>query len=397
MNHCRYGDETMMMAGPPVRSGHSDRGAVLLVANYESDVGYAWWLMEQFWRSIADEMAAQGRRCLLAYPVVRSIPPIIANAPLQIRELRVNWAFSLPTLKFLRREKIRTVYLTDWPYVHWIYLLWRLIGVRRIILHDHKPGDRPPARAIKRLLLWAVHASVLPACTGYVGVSEYIGRRLRESACVPARRCRVVENGIELFDESVGREACRRSLGIAADAVLIVMVSRATIYKGLDFAVECVAQLKSTFRQWPRVHILHCGDGPELDRLRTQAKTLGLSAQLQFLGRRTDIRSILCAADIAFHPSRGEGLSLAILEFMCARLPVIVSDRPSVCAPVSDGVTGIVYPRECVDCASEAIVRLVDDADLRRRMGAAAREVVARRFTLGNTLRNFGREVIPDL
>ena len=100
---------------------------------------------------------------------------------------------------------------------------------------------------------------------------------------------------------------------------------------------------------------------------------------------------------MAFHPSRGEGLSLAILEFMCARLPVVVSDFSSVRAPVVDGVTGVVYRREDREDACRAIAALVEDAELRKRMGEAARRRVEERFSLTATNECFLRQVLPLL
>ena len=386
------------MPHDPSQNAANRDGAVLLVANYASDVGYAWWLMENFWSVIAREMAAQGRPCILAYPKIAAIPPLIGAAPLRIVERKIDWRASADTLRFLRDEGVRSVYLTDWPYVHWTYALWRTAGVRRIVLHDHKPGDRPPASTLKRIVHGAVHASALGACTHYVGVSNYVGERLQENSCVPRSRCLVVENGIELFEpERSRRAAVRESLGVAQDAVLIVLVSRATVYKGLDFLVQCLARLHADAAVRDKFHVVHCGDGPDMERFRGEVRSAGMAAQVQFLGRRSDVRQILAAADLAFHPSRGEGLSLAILEFMCAGLPVVVPDRRSVCAPVEHEVTGLVYRAEDHAAACAALTRLIGDAALRARLGTAAQRRCAERFSLQMTNESFSRQVVPLL
>ena len=56
-------------------------GSVLLVANYDSDVGYAWWLMESFWAMLAEHFVGRFDTWL-AYPSVSTVPALIASAPL---------------------------------------------------------------------------------------------------------------------------------------------------------------------------------------------------------------------------------------------------------------------------------------------------------------------------
>jgi glycosyltransferase involved in cell wall biosynthesis len=375
-------------------------GNILLVANYDSDVGYAWWLMENFWALIARDAHARQRACLLAYPRIGRVPDAIRSAPIEILERRVAPSGprgALATGRFLRARRIRAVYLTDWPALHWNYLWWRLAGVRSIVLHDHSPGDRVPTRGLKGALKALLHRLRVFSPHHFVGVAEHVRRRHIENLRVPAARCSVVENGIVPFTADRSRRAALRAeFAIPEHAVLVILVSRATTYKGLDLAIE-VCQRLATARPGNLIHFLHCGDGPELEQLRLRASQPALQGSFHFAGRRTDVHALLAASDLAFHPSRGEAMSLAILEFMCAGLPVVLSNLPSVSAAVVDGETALLYAAENAAAAAAAIARLADDAELRARLGHAAAERCRQRYTLEQANAAFTRLVIPAL
>jgi glycosyltransferase involved in cell wall biosynthesis len=369
------------------------------VANYESNVGYAWWLMEHFWNRIATVASAGRVRCVLAYPVVRTIPGTVAKAPVEIIEFRFSagsLSDSLAGFRFIRRNRVRSIYLTDWPYIHWCYPVWRLLGVRSIVIHDHSPGDRPPIGGWRGALKSALHGLRAFSASFYVAVSEYIGRRMRLNGRVPPARCAVVTNGIRLFDRaSVSRQDVRRRIGVSDDAVVVVLVSRATEYKNIDFAVRCVAQLVATSDIGRRLVAIHCGDGPHKKELENLCRRLGLADRFRLLGERNDVREILCAADIAFHPSRGEAMSLAILEFMCAELAVLVSDLPSVSSAIEPGVTGLTYRAGDVDAAVHELRGLVLDPERRKALGMAAGHACRTQFSLESMDEAFDSYVIP--
>ena len=65
---------------------NTNHGNILLVANYASDVGYAWWLMENFWIQIADLFSQQGRKVFLMYPVVNTVPSEVSKSSIIIVE-----------------------------------------------------------------------------------------------------------------------------------------------------------------------------------------------------------------------------------------------------------------------------------------------------------------------
>ena len=84
-----------------------------------------------------------------------------------------------------------------------------------------------------------------------------------------------------------------------------------------------------------------------------------------------------------------EGLSNAALEAMATGLPVVTTDCGGMREAISDGVEGFLVPVRDVERMSAALGRLAGDAELRARMGAAARDRVLKEFTLERQVRAF--------
>ncbi len=128
--------------------------------------------------------------------------------------------------------------------------------------------------------------------------------------------------------------------------------------------------------------MLAAGEGGEHAVLAARVRTLGLDANVRFLGRVDDVASVLAAADVLVMPSRQEGLGVAALEAMAAGLPVIASRVGGLPEAVVDGATGLLVPPADVPALAAAIARLAADRALARRLGAAGRARVRERFTM---------------
>jgi glycosyltransferase involved in cell wall biosynthesis len=91
----------------------------------------------------------------------------------------------------------------------------------------------------------------------------------------------------------------------------------------------------------------------------------------------------LAEADIFVLPSKYplEGQPLAILEAMAEGLPVVATPRAAIPDMVVDGVTGFLVPEGDIKALASNLSRLIEDADLRERMGRAGRELYLSRFT----------------
>ena len=362
------------------------REAFVLVANYDSDVGYAWWLMESFWVSLAHRYHER-YRMLLGYPSISRVPGSISGAPIepvQVHFARHRWSDLWRQLRFIRTHRVRVLYFTDQRAWGLRYILFRLSGVRRIVVHDHTPGNRVAPRGIKAVAKRLLARTPGVAVDGVIAVSEFVRRRHLEVTLFPAHRCFVAENGLPSRPAATPVDV-HAVFGIPSDRLVLVTVGRAHRVKGVELVLEALSQL--VVRDGRRdVHLLHCGDGPDLDRFAQRAEALGVSGFATFAGRQGDIPGILAGCDLAIHASAAEvGYSLAVLEYMEAGLPVVVSDDPSVSAATESGVNGLTFAAGDAADAAAVLVRLLDDAGLRDRLGEQGRRAVQERFSLART------------
>jgi glycosyltransferase involved in cell wall biosynthesis len=359
---------------------------ILLVGNWPSDTGYAWWLMEAFWAAIAGRYKRDRREIVLCFPKINGLNPRLVESGIEAVEFDFDLAAPGRLAEFVQRHRIGYVYLTDKKYVSTTYARLRLAGVKGIIIHDHTPGERTPPAGLKRVLKSIVARLPGMSADAYVAVSPLVVDRFRRVACLPASKCHLATNGIDLdaFDAATPVDI-RAELDLPSDSLVLVSCGRATRYKGIHRIIEAAALIRAQHGGRP-IYFVHCGDGPDMEIFEQMVREQSLVGVFFLLGRRSDVSGILKSADVAIHASEGEALSLAILEFMAARLAVVLPNSPTVSQTVVDQMSGLLYetgdPR---DLASK-LTRLIESPQLRRSLGAEARRAVEERYTLRSTI-----------
>lgn len=355
---------------------NSKTGSLLLVSNYSSDTAYAWWLMEHFWASIAENFTSADCKVYLAYPEVSTVSETIANAPIEVIELTIPWKTSGQSSRaqhFIREKNISFIYFTDQRYFNFKYIMMRYRGIRHIVVHDHTPGDRPPVRGLKGALKTARNRLPWITADRVLCVSPLMRKRNITNARIPKHKCLVVQNGIQAVDcERNNKATIRESIGVSNKSLLVTTTGRAHPYKRFDFIIESAKQLKIKSPQCDVIFLL-VGDGPAMPELQEQIHSYGLEKTVILLGYRSDVRDILCASDIAIHAALGEGFSLSIIEYMSAGLAVLVPDIPSVSQAIKHNKTGLIYNKDDPKSAASCIELLANDSKQRLDMGKAAK------------------------
>lgn len=215
-----------------------------------------------------------------------------------------------------------------------------------------------------------------------IAVSEALRRRHVARGFPPARII-TVHNGIELskfeLPRHFSRAGGRAQLGIPADAPLAITVAVLREGKGHELLI---ASAKRVWKQMPEAHFLIVGAGALEETLRRQAAESGAGGRIIFTGLRADVVELLALSDLFVLPSSEfDALPTAIIEAMASRLPVVASDAGGAAEIVQDGETGwLVKPLDAARLA-EAIVKLLGDKELARRMGLRGRARVESEFS----------------
>jgi glycosyltransferase involved in cell wall biosynthesis len=220
-----------------------------------------------------------------------------------------------------------------------------------------------------RFYLWADRLMrPLTTTTICVAHSE-LEAGLRARTC-RADRAVVIHNGIELGPRPARRER-------PGEPVTLVSVGRMRAPKDFVTLVRAMTALDPAAA---RLRIV--GDGPDRDAVEAEIRSHGLHDAVELLGERDDVPEILAAADVFVLSSHSEGLPMSVLEAMATGLPVVASAVGGVPEAVADRETGLLVAPRDPGALGEALDRLVSDAGLRVRLGAAGRRRAADRFAI---------------
>ena len=199
----------------------------------------------------------------------------------------------------------------------------------------------------------------------------------------------VINNGVYLEDTVGIREETnklRHEFGLTGDDVIILSVGRLTEQKAHRNIVRAAQILKEANTN---VKILIAGEGELRPALEELIQKFGLGSMVRLLGFRDDIRALLNLADVFLLPSLDEGLPISMLEAMASKKAVIVTPVGAIPDVIENEKDGILIPVDDVRAIVDAVLRVSDDADLRRRLGACAYDKIKSDYSMAATYRRY--------
>lgn len=357
-------------------------------------------------REIALGLERLGDRVTVLAPHAEGLPAVWRDAGLEVRSFRyaperhellgygrslasderirgaAGWVAPLYALSLrgaVRRELRRVRY--DLVHAHWLVpnavaLAGASLGVPLAVgLHgsDVFLAERAPFRAAARMVLRRTR--LLTGCS-----PELVDRVL--ALGFPRARSRVIPYGVDtaaFAPDPARRDVWRQRLGIAENALVLLGLGRMVTKKGFQ---HLLAALPALWRSHSSLQVVLAGTGDRLAEFRAAAAADPAAAgRVHFPGSigRSELPDLFRAADLfvlpAVHDSAGnvDGLPNVILEAMASGLPVVATAISGIPLAVVDGETGLLVPEADEPALAAAIVRLLDDASLRARMGERGR------------------------
>ena len=216
-----------------------------------------------------------------------------------------------------------------------------------------------------------------------VVVSHQMAQAL-EARGFPPTKLRVIHNACLVAPQRDGTPAAW-----SADAPPVVgVIGRLSYEKGVDIALlahRLVTQRCRAARLWVM------GEGPEHAPLMRLADRLGIASSVEWLGYQEEPAQFYGRMAVVLIPSRSEGLPNVALEAMAHGIPVVAAAVGGVPEVVSDGHAGLLAPAKDVEGLAQRVLRLLEDASLRRRLGQQGRKDVYARFSLEGRVRALAR------
>ena len=277
---------------------------------------------------------------------------------------------------WLRREKPDVVH-AHLPHAAWLARWSRLFAPAPVVidtLHSSSTGG------VGRRLGYRLSRRLPDQVTA---VSQSVAESHGAFRMVRKQTMTVLPNGVDVdawrSDEKT-RAAARRELGLQ-DEFLWLAVGRLDRVKDYPTLLKAMAAVPAPAR------LIIAGRGPLLLSLARLSSHLGLSERVKFLGFERGIRRWLHAADGFVLASRWEGLPMVLLEAAACSLPSVATDVPGSREVVLDGETGTLVPPLDASALAWAMTAMMrTPAEVRRLMGARARQRVVEHFSLASSI-----------
>ncbi|MDF2773159.1 MAG: glycosyl transferase family 1 [Geminicoccaceae bacterium] len=283
---------------------------------------------------------------------------------------RVQFLARLARLQSLRR--------VDW-------MLFTHVGIARAQLRVPKQWRRPYGVMLHGIEAWsatldAERKAALREARVRIAISPHTARRAAAAhpGLPPIETCLLA-----LLPEAEHPDRIPADVRVDFGPHAVVIVGRMSAserYKGHD----------QLLLAWPRVladvpdaTLVMVGRGDDVERLRAKGAVLGLGRSVHFTGFVPDpaLRALLRHSAVFAMPSRGEGFGLVYLQAMRAGVPCLGSRDDAAADVIVDGETGLLVPHQDPDAIAGALVRLLTDDGMRRRMGEAGRRRFDATFT----------------
>ena len=209
--------------------------------------------------------------------------------------------------------------------------------------------------------------AIISVSESYIYESRFLGKYRDKIIVIP--------NGINLeeFDIPYSKEECRDLLKLDKEKNIILFVGSLHPLKGPHILLKAIPKVIRKNRDTLFVFV----GGGDIDRYKKLSEELGVREYVKFTGYVDKNKPFYYkASDIFVLPSFLECLPLVILEAMACGVPIVASKVGGIPDVVKDGWNGLLVPPGDSEALANAIIYLLENEDIRERMGKNGRERV---------------------
>ncbi|MCF6176147.1 MAG: glycosyltransferase family 4 protein [Victivallaceae bacterium] len=219
-------------------------------------------------------------------------------------------------------------------------------------------------------------------CHKIYAVAQAMIDQCVEAKIAPREKYKVVYSGMEIerFLNSKPEPELREQLGIPADAIVLGTVARLFPLKGYEYIIPAAEKI---CKQHPNVHFLIIGNGPMKAEMDADIAKLGLTKHFHFSGLvpPDQVYRYIALMDMLLHLSLREGLPRSVVQSLASGKPAIGFELDGTPEVITNGETGFVVTPKSIPEVEAAVLKLLDDPELRRRCGEQGRGKVAEQFS----------------
>ena len=230
-----------------------------------------------------------------------------------------------------------------------------------------------------------------------IAVSDHVMRAIRHSIPDKGVRISVVRNSIPVaavLEKADDLTGLKNELRIPADHKVVGTVAVFRKQKALGDWIKIAAKV---IQERNNVTFLLVGHGPMKTELEDKIKALGIPQRLLMPGFRADGRRIMRLMDIFLMTSQNEGMPLALLEAMAAKLPVVATSVGGIPEVVRNGEEGFLVEYKDIQGTARALEYLLDNDKIRLEMAEKAFNRISSTFNLKDNVRKIENMYMQEL
>jgi len=295
----------------------------------------------------------------------------------------LNFSYLSALVRMVRQQRVQLIHthlLGSAVYGALLGLITRV----PVISVFHGPTDLRDVGKFAGAKRWLIKHG----CSAVVAVSSSTHAALLQFG-LPAKSITLIQNGVDTGIYHPGSaDDLRRELGFGDEGPFVVAIGNIRSPKAYDVLLKAAAQVLAHV---PNAHFGVIGEGDEqqLAPLLELRRSLGIESHFQFLGFRKSTAALLHNADVFVSSSRTEGLSLSFLEAMATGRAIVATRSGGAQEALVDEHSGLLVPTENPAALAAALIKALENSELRARMGAAARERVVRDFSLSSAVAKY--------
>ena len=295
----------------------------------------------------------------------------------------LKWLPALLKLwKIIKQEKINYVLVGQiLPLGTVAWLIAKITKIKYVVFLHGIDFTFATQQSIKRWLTKKIlkNSDKIICCNSYVA-------NLTENFCPEIKnKINIINPGVsELKSASQSAQNKLKEKYNLADKIILLSIGRLVKRKGFFDVIE---SLPKVLKKAPNLIYVIIGNGAEINNLRTKIKELNLVDKIIIIINADDLErnNWLNLCDIFIMPSKNingdfEGFGIVYLEANMAGKPVIASQSGGVGDAVVNGVNGLLVDQENIDKIADAIIKLVEDENLRKKLGESGRNRALKDF-----------------
>lgn len=265
------------------------------------------------------------------------------------------------------------------------------IGLKNhCIYNPHGWAFNMRCSAKKKAMYTAIEKIAAPFCDKIICISDAEKQSALDKKICREDKLQVIFNGVDIesYENGVRGTIKRIDLNIPEDAFVVGMVGRMSPQKAPDVFVKMAKHVKD---EVPNAHFIIVGNGNQEDEIRKYAKDNGFSDSLHITGWVDDPMSYVELFDVACLLSRWEGFGLALPEYMMAGKPIVASRVDAIPNIIRDGENGLLVKVDDDVGASNAVMRIYQEDELKDKLVTQGLEDVHNRFNARRVSEEHGR------